>query len=82
MSLEQAQEFIARLKSDRDFCKYVTDFIQSSGYACTLKEIRRAEWESLMGCGDSAHCVSSNNIGEHDQCPYLSMPHGYEYWVG
>ncbi len=81
MSLEQAKLFVERLKTDSAFCQYVRGFVQSSGFDCTLSEIRQAEWEALMHC-ENEHCTISSNFGKEGLCPYLAKPHGYEYWVG
>ncbi|NMW22815.1 MAG: Nif11-like leader peptide family natural product precursor [Chlorobiaceae bacterium] len=52
MTLEHAQSFIQRMKSERAFKVHVTsmediherlEFINSEGYTCTEEEIKRAE---------------------------------------
>ncbi len=82
MSMEEAKAFVAKLKSDPDFCQRMTQYIHNEGYICTLREVRRAEWEALMGC-ENKHCKASSNISSSEgHCPYMTELHGYEYWVG
>jgi hypothetical protein len=70
MSIEDAREFLGKLRSDGDFRDYITDVIRKEGFLCSIEEVRKAEWEYLMqaykgGCG-----------------PYSSDPQGYENWCG
>ena len=70
MSIEQAREFLVKLRSDADFRHYVTGLIQKEGFECTIEEVRKAEWEYLM----QAYKAGTT--------PYLSDSLGYENWCG
>jgi hypothetical protein len=81
MSLEQAKLFVERLKTDSVFCQQVRRRGQGSGHDCTLSEIRQAKRQALIQC-EKEHCTISSNLSKEGLCPYVSMPHGYEHWVG
>ena len=59
MSLEPAEEFIVKLKSDPDFCKRAMDIAQAAGCSFTFKEMIVGKSECFFGQANTMHRLPS-----------------------
>ena len=60
MSEEQAKKFIEKLQSDERLKERLNQFILEAGVACTLAEVRKADWDKMM-----SHYVAGLPASEH-----------------
>ena len=60
MSEEQAKKFIEKLQSDLALKDRLSAFIREEGFACTLAEIRKVEWDLMM-----THYIAGLPASEH-----------------
>ncbi|MEI8032108.1 MAG: hypothetical protein WCH05_01980 [Chlorobiaceae bacterium] len=70
MSLEQAECFIEKLKSDEEFRERAIVFLQSEGFSCTVDEVLQVQWREML---KSYRRKRENSDASRS---------GYEYWVG
>ncbi len=48
MSDDHARKFVEKLKDDEKFRERFLGFMKKEGFNCTIEELTRARWESLI----------------------------------